>query len=134
MGGGRARPADHVPGGGRARRAARWRGPSAVTDALAARGRNSLIEHGSDTYNPCPGVMDGVPSAKDYEGGFGTSLMIKDIKLALESAGAGAGDGDGPLPMGSRALALYEAMASENAQKDFGGIYKYVYDGKPYGA
>ena len=93
-----------------------------------------MIEHGSDTYNPCPGVMDGVPSAKDYEGGFGTSLMIKDIKLALESAGAAGGGADGPLPMGSRALALYEAMASENVQKDFGGIYKYVYDGKPYGA
>ena len=93
---------------------------------------NCSLRFDSDTYNPCPGVMDGVPSAKDYEGGFGTSLMIKDIKLALESAGASDDkDGKGALPMGSRALELYEAMATENAHKDFGGIYKYVYDGKP---
>ncbi len=31
----------------------------------------------SDTYNPCPGVMDGVPSSNNYEGGFGTTLMLK---------------------------------------------------------
>ena len=24
----------------------------------------------SDTYNPCPGVMEGVPSSRDYSGGF----------------------------------------------------------------
>ena len=26
----------------------------------------------SDTYNPVPGVMEGVPSANNYQGGFGT--------------------------------------------------------------
>ena len=31
----------------------------------------------SDTYNPCPGVMDGVPSARRYTGGFGCDLMAK---------------------------------------------------------
>ncbi|KAF0024670.1 hypothetical protein F2P81_023472 [Scophthalmus maximus] len=31
----------------------------------------------SDTYNPVPGVMDGVPSANNYQGGFGTTLMAK---------------------------------------------------------
>ena len=31
----------------------------------------------SDTYNPCPGVMDGVPSSNDYQGGFRTGLMAK---------------------------------------------------------
>ena len=30
-----------------------------------------------DTYNPCPGVMEGVPSSNDYQGGFGTGLMAK---------------------------------------------------------
>merc|ERR1712192_292896 len=28
-----------------------------------------------DTYNPCPGVLDNVPSSNDYRGGFGTALM-----------------------------------------------------------
>lgn len=31
----------------------------------------------SDTYNPVPGVMEGVPSANNYQGGFGTTLMAK---------------------------------------------------------
>ncbi|KAJ3072108.1 hypothetical protein HK102_006315, partial [Quaeritorhiza haematococci] len=36
----------------------------------------------TDTYNPCPGVMEGVPSSRDYEGGFGVGLMAKDMALA----------------------------------------------------
>ncbi len=31
----------------------------------------------SDTYNPVPGVLEGVPSSNDYKGGFGTALMTK---------------------------------------------------------
>lgn len=31
----------------------------------------------SDTYNPVPGVMEGVPSANNYQGGFGATLMAK---------------------------------------------------------
>ncbi|MCB1645021.1 MAG: 3-hydroxyisobutyrate dehydrogenase, partial [Pseudomonadales bacterium] len=39
-----------------------------------------------EVYNPYPGVMDGVPASKDYEGGFLVDLMIKDLGLAMESA------------------------------------------------
>ena len=31
----------------------------------------------SEVYSPCPGVMENVPSSKNYEGGFGTALMKK---------------------------------------------------------
>lgn len=31
----------------------------------------------SDSYNPVPGVMEGVPSANNYQGGYGTTLMAK---------------------------------------------------------
>lgn len=31
----------------------------------------------SDTYNPCPGVIEGVPSSNNYQGGFMTALMAK---------------------------------------------------------
>ena len=37
----------------------------------------------SDTYNPVPGVMEGVPSSSNYEGGFGTALMTKVYAIAL---------------------------------------------------
>ena len=30
----------------------------------------------SDNYNPVPGVMDGVPSSRDYHGGFASKLMV----------------------------------------------------------
>merc|ERR1712039_1157366 len=36
----------------------------------------------SDTYNPCPGVMEGVPSARGYTGGFACDLMAKDLGSA----------------------------------------------------
>ncbi|KAJ3343926.1 hypothetical protein HDU93_005209 [Gonapodya sp. JEL0774] len=42
----------------------------------------------SDTYNPVPGVMENVPSARGYDGGFGVKLMQKDLGLALEAAKA----------------------------------------------
>ncbi|KAJ3033462.1 hypothetical protein HK097_004835, partial [Rhizophlyctis rosea] len=40
----------------------------------------------TDTYNPVPGVMPNVPASRDYEGGFGNSLMAKDLGLAVEAA------------------------------------------------
>ncbi|GJZ19459.1 probable 3-hydroxyisobutyrate dehydrogenase, mitochondrial, partial [Tanacetum coccineum] len=39
----------------------------------------------SDTYNPVPGVMDGVPSSRNYDGGFASTLMAKDLNLASAS-------------------------------------------------
>ena len=38
----------------------------------------------SDTYNPVPGVLPGVPSSNGYAGGFGTTLMTK-VKLTFQS-------------------------------------------------
>ncbi|KAL6561906.1 hypothetical protein OROGR_002913 [Orobanche gracilis] len=40
----------------------------------------------SDTYNPVPGVMDEVPASRNYDGGFATKLMAKDLNLAVASA------------------------------------------------
>jgi hypothetical protein len=44
----------------------------------------------SDTYNPCPGVMEGVPAARGYAGGFACDLMIKDLGLAASAAASSA--------------------------------------------
>jgi len=40
----------------------------------------------SETYNPYPGVMENVPAARGYTGGFGTDLMLKDLGLATDAA------------------------------------------------
>merc|ERR1719313_442529 len=63
----------------------------------------------SDTYNPCPGVMDGVPAARGYTGGFATDLMAKDLGLA--AAAANSAKPRLGLPMGSLALQLYTLMS-----------------------
>jgi 3-hydroxyisobutyrate dehydrogenase len=55
------------------------------------------------SYCPWPGVGPSSPSDRDYEGGFLTTLMLKDLKLAQEAA-ARAG---GATPLGALAEAQY---------------------------
>ena len=74
-----------------------------------------------EVYNPYPGVMDGVPAANDYEGGFLVDLMIKDLGLAMEAAL----DTGSATPMGSLARNLYlNHRNSGNGRKDFSSIQK----------
>jgi 3-hydroxyisobutyrate dehydrogenase len=40
-----------------------------------------------DTYNPVPNILPNVPSSRDYQGGFGVELMLKDMGLACQAAG-----------------------------------------------
>lgn len=79
----------------------------------------------SDTYNPCPGVMEGVPSARGYTGGFATHLMVKDLGLAMAAA-SGARLG---LPLGGLVQQLYSVMGSHGGNyKDFSAMYEFVAD------
>ena len=56
-----------------------------------------------EKYNPYPGVMDGVPASRDYEGGFMVKLMQKDLGLAMQAALASHSS----TPMGALANSLY---------------------------
>ena len=57
--------------------------PKVLSDIISkSSGRNWVTE----LYNPWPGVMENVPAAKDYAGGFGVDLMLKDLGLATEAA------------------------------------------------
>jgi len=77
----------------------------------------------SDTYNPVPGVMEGVPSARDYEGGFGSALMLKDLGLALD----GAQSQKVATPLASLAQQIYTFMCSRGyAKKDFSSVYHFL--------
>ncbi len=79
----------------------------------------------SDTYNPVPGVMPNVPSTRGYQGGFGVDLMLKDIRLALESAQKAGVE----LPTGSVTADLYKTIsAGGNGKKDFSYVYQYLKD------
>jgi 3-hydroxyisobutyrate dehydrogenase len=73
----------------------------------------------SDTYNPYPGVMDNVPAARGYTGGFGTDLMLKDLGLATDAAKLAKQ----PVAMGAMAQQLYQLWSSQGAgAQDFSAI------------
>ncbi len=92
--------------------------PKVLSDIMqASTGRNWTLE----LYNPCPGVMDGVPSSNDYKPGFMVDLMCKDLGLAL----ANAEQEDAQTPLGSMAKQLYDAHAAAgNGPKDFASIFE----------
>lgn len=79
----------------------------------------------SDTYNPYPGVMDGVPASRGYSGGFGTDLMLKDLGLASEAAK----QTQQPVILGGLAQQLYQTFSSQgHGHLDFSAIIK-LYQG-----
>ncbi len=73
------------------------------------------------SYCPVPGVGPQSPSDNDYQGGFATALMLKDLRLAMEAAESA----DAAVPMGQRAAALYEDFnGAGNGGLDFSAIIK----------
>lgn len=73
----------------------------------------------SDTYNPYPGVMDNVPAARGYTGGFGADLMLKDLGLALDAAKLSKQ----PVVLGALAQQLYQIFSAQGAGgQDFSAI------------
>ena len=73
------------------------------------------------SYCPVPGVGPQTPADNDYQGGFATALMLKDLKLAMEAAR----DVDADVPMGLRAAELYQAFADAGSGGlDYSAIIK----------
>ena len=77
------------------------------------------------SYCPVPGVGPETAADRDYEGGFATALMLKDMKLAMEAAKeVGA-----YTPMGGEAEELYQRFADRGgAGKDFSALIKMIDD------
>ena len=74
-----------------------------------------------NVYNPWPGVMEGVPASRDYQGGFLVNLMTKDLGLAFDNAVANQAS----IPMGSLARNLFQLHAGQgNGQLDFSSIVR----------
>jgi 3-hydroxyisobutyrate dehydrogenase len=91
--------------------------PAAVSEVMKqSSGGNWAL----NVYNPYPGVMDGVPASRGYEGGFLVDLMIKDLGLAMDAA-ARTGQST---PMGALARSLYVMHKNRGAEgrDDAGGL------------
>ena len=88
---------------------------------LASSGRNWSLE----LYNPYPGVMENAPASNDYQPGFMTDLMVKDLGLAMEIAEHSGVDN----AMGQLARSLYEShQQAGHGQRDFSGILQQLQD------
>jgi 3-hydroxyisobutyrate dehydrogenase len=85
------------------------------------------------SYCPVPGVGPQTPADRDYEGGFASALMLKDLRLAMDAA-SGV---DAYTPMGAHAEELYTRFADlGGSSKDFSAIIKMIDDSwsRPDGA
>lgn len=77
------------------------------------------------SYCPVPGVGPTSPADNNYQGGFATALMLKDLKLAMEAAQSV----DADVPMGERAAQLYQAFADAgHSDLDFSAIIRSLQD------
>jgi len=92
--------------------------PKVLSDIMkVSSGGNWTLEK----YNPCPGVMETVPSSKGYQGGFMVDLMVKDLGLSQEAALLS----NSSTPMGALARSLYVNHARQgNGRRDFSSIFE----------
>ncbi|MFM5237157.1 3-hydroxyisobutyrate dehydrogenase [Aeromonas veronii] len=88
-------------------------------------GKSSGNNWSLERYNPWPGVMENVPAARNYQGGFMTRLMVKDLELAM----ALAEHGQSAVPMGALARNLFNLHAAQGqGSRDFSSIVELYLD------
>ncbi|KIJ60623.1 hypothetical protein HYDPIDRAFT_98323 [Hydnomerulius pinastri MD-312] len=81
----------------------------------------------SSVNNPVPASLPdkSPPCERDYEGGFATALMLKDMNLAMDIANAN----NSPLPLGQSARDFYTEVINHRpdlAKKDFSSVYRHL--------
>jgi len=76
-----------------------------------------------EKYNPWPGVLEGVPAANEYAGGFGVDLMLKDLGLATTAAVESRAN----ITLGATARNLFSLHSNNgNGKLDFSSILKMI--------
>ncbi len=74
-------------------------------------------------HNPVPGLVPTAAANRDYKPGFGATLMLKDLKLAVEAANQSGAS----IPLGAEAAQLYNMFVAQgNGALDYSAIYKMV--------
>jgi len=75
------------------------------------------------TYCPAPGPVPAAPSNNDYQPGFATALMLKDLGIAMDAAD----DTGANTPLGALARDIYTKMdADGHGSVDFSGVIKHL--------
>lgn len=70
------------------------------------------------TNCPVPGPVPTSPANRDFEPGFATALMNKDLHLAMDAVGSTGVNA----PLGSHAAAIYAEFAAEHGGEDFSAV------------
>ncbi|KAG5645884.1 hypothetical protein DXG03_005031 [Asterophora parasitica] len=81
----------------------------------------------SSVNNPVPSSLPGKspPCERNYEGGFATALMLKDMGLARDIAN----QTKSPIPLGEAAEEIYARVVKEQpalSRKDFSSVYRFL--------
>ena len=75
------------------------------------------------TYCPVPGPVPTSPANRDYQPGFATAMMLKDLKLAQDVASS-AGQAT---PLGAETAQLFRLFNDQgNAARDFSSIVEFL--------
>ncbi|PWA03043.1 hypothetical protein BB558_000800 [Smittium angustum] len=78
----------------------------------------------SEISNPHPNVSPNAPSNRNYDGGFGTKLMLKDMELSLNAAKST----NSPVFLSGLSAQIYRHTCNKDdlANKDFSSVYKWL--------
>lgn len=75
------------------------------------------------SYCPAPGPVPSAPSNHDYQPGFSSAMMLKDLRLAQEAATSARVS----TPLGAQSEALYSLMEAANKDGlDFSAVMKLI--------
>ena len=75
------------------------------------------------SYCPVPGPVPASPANRDYQAGFTTAMMLKDLNLSQDAAKAAGARTE----LGSEAARIYSRYAeSGEAGRDFSGIIRFI--------
>lgn len=91
-----------------------------LTEVISVSSGNSKA---LDVYHPVPGINPNVSSSRNYDKGFNTELMLKDMKLAIEVSKQQNAD-----HLMMQACAKYYDILAEQelGKKDFSIVYDYM--------
>ncbi|GFG68288.1 3-hydroxyisobutyrate dehydrogenase [Mycolicibacter senuensis] len=70
------------------------------------------------TNCPVPGPVPTSPANRNFEPGFATALMDKDLHLAMDAVGSTGANA----PLGSHAAQIYREFAAEHGGEDFSAV------------
>jgi 3-hydroxyisobutyrate dehydrogenase len=96
--------------------------PAILTEVMRnSSGNNYALER----YHPFPGLMEGVPSANGFSGGFRSDFQVKDMRLAKELANSSKV----LAAMGNLATELFDIHCRNgHAAEDYSSIIKLAMD------